>query len=251
MIVITPLAPSISASLNRTTHSQWFNQEHYMFLYGHTKNNRKGGRKNKRTNIGLGQLQVQEGEVYVTFLCNSLCICRLSRACIFREKKKPLTMLTSSRISLPGLCRSTGLSSRLSNFCWLFSSPYLHLLTASFSWLCPSLDCYLKPTVLFSSALLCQLALSVFSRTFLPSSTSGLAGDLALRPFVSVSHQNKEIVWVVPIQTETNCYASCHTILTYFANTHSKHTSSYRFLIPTLDQRMIWYKRSDSEFNYT
>ena len=50
------LTPTISASLNQTTHGQCIrlrvsNQGHYTFLYGHTKPNREGGRKeqtNKR-----------------------------------------------------------------------------------------------------------------------------------------------------------------------------------------------------------
>ena len=102
-----------------------------------------------------------------------------------------------------------GHSSRLSDFCWLSSLPYLHLPTTSFCWLSHSLDSYLKPTVLFCHAL--STALSVFSRTFLPSFTSGLAGDLVLCPFMWVFRlTDKEIVWVAPTQTETNCYASCH-----------------------------------------
>ena len=94
-------------------------QGHYTFLYRYTKHNREGGRKNKRTNTALGQLQApKKGEVYVTLLCCSPCICRLSRACILRETStKPLTILTSSRVGKPGLCESTGLSSRLSDFC--------------------------------------------------------------------------------------------------------------------------------------
>ena len=69
-------------------------------------------------------------------------------------------------------------------FCGLCPSPSLD---SSFCRLCPSLDCYLQPTVLFC------LPLSVFSGTFLPSSTSGLVGDLVLRPFVWVSRQNRQI----------------------------------------------------------
>ena len=45
---------------------------------------------------------------------------------------------------------------------------------------------------LFSSALLCQLTLSVISGTFHHSSTSGLVGDLVLRPFVWASRQNRQ-----------------------------------------------------------
>ena len=54
--------------------------------------------KNKRTSTDLGQLQAQEGGVYVT-PWRSPCSCRLSQACILRETyTKPLTMLTSSRV---------------------------------------------------------------------------------------------------------------------------------------------------------
>ena len=59
-----------------------------------------------------------------------------------------------------------------------------------------SVDCVLLWSVissrLFSSAFLYQLTLSVFSGTFRPSSTSGLVGDLALRSFVWVSHENRQ-----------------------------------------------------------
>ena len=128
--------------------------------------------KNKRTNTGLGELQAQERR--------SLWHCAFweqTRACT-RAKilTKPLVMLTYSRVGSPGLCESTGLSSRLSDFCWLSSLLCFHLLTASFCQLCPSLDCYLKPTVLFCSLLLthffCLLSgLHSFLPSFLPSFT--------------------------------------------------------------------------------
>ena len=45
-------------------------QGYYTFLYGHTKYNREGGRKNKRTNTDLGQLQAREREfVTLCILC--------------------------------------------------------------------------------------------------------------------------------------------------------------------------------------
>ena len=85
---------------------------------------------------------------------------------------------------------STGLSNHLSDFCWLSSLSYLHLLTASICRLSHSLDSYLKPAGLFCPAF--STALSVFSGTFLPSSTSCLAGDLALSLFLWVSRQNRQ-----------------------------------------------------------
>ena len=79
---------------------------------------------------------------------------------------------------------------------------WFHLLSASLCWLCPSLDSYLKPTVLFcpplstdpslSISLSLSLSLYVFPRTFLLSSTSDFAGDLALRPFLWVSRQSRQ-----------------------------------------------------------
>ena len=82
----------------------------------------------------------------------------------------------------------------------------------------PSADCVLPWTTisswLLSSAFLCQLALSVFCRTLLPSSTSGLVRDLAPGPLCGFhAKRQKEIVWVSSTQTETNCYASCHICL--------------------------------------
>ena len=77
-------------------------------------------------------------------------------------------MITSSRVGLPGLFRSTGRSSCFSDFCWFSSMPCFHLLTASYCRLCKvfDLDCYLKLTVLFRSLMLTHF----FSCTFLPSS---------------------------------------------------------------------------------
>ena len=46
--------------------------------------------KSKRTNTDLGQLQAQEGGVYVT-LGSSPCICRLSQACILRQTSTKAT----------------------------------------------------------------------------------------------------------------------------------------------------------------
>ena len=90
---------------------------------------------------------------------------------------------------------------------FLTSVGYLLCLASIFS-LPLSTDCLLLWTAissrLFSSAFHCQLILSVFSGTFLSSSTSGLTGDLVLRLFVWVSSQNKEILWPAPTQTEMN-----------------------------------------------
>ena len=140
------------------------------------------GEKNKRINTDLGRLQAQERGICVPLLCSFLCICRLEGMYFAQNFYKDTW---NANLSLT-----------------VFS------------------HCLLLPTVLpwtaisnqlLFSALLCQLALIVFSGTFLPASTSGLTGDLAPSPLCGFrAKTDKEIVWVAPTQTETNCYASCH-----------------------------------------
>ena len=138
------------------------NQGYHIFLYGHTKYNREGGRKNKRTNTGSDQLQAQEREVSVALLFSFSCICRLSRACILHETStKPLGILTYLWLS------------SLTDSCW---PSFPGLLSQADR---PPLPWFVTP-------------LFVFSRTFLPSFTSGLVGDLVLRPFVWVSCQSRQ-----------------------------------------------------------
>ena len=79
--------------------------------------------KNKRTNTGLGQLQVQEKEVGMTLLCSFSCICRLSQARNFYQ----ITGNANSSLTV-------------------FSHCLLPLTVLP-------LDCYLKPTVLLCSTL--------------------------------------------------------------------------------------------------
>ena len=108
--------------------------------------------KDKRTNTNLGQLQAQERGVCVTLFPAALRAFVDYRGRVFCAKlpQRPLAMLTSVDCVL------------------------LLLLTTLSSRLCPSLDCYLKPTGLLCPSL--SNPLSYFSRTFLPSSTSGLGG---------------------------------------------------------------------------
>ena len=138
-------------------------------------------KKNKRTNTGLGQLQAQEEES----LCDTF-----MQLFVHFFYKEALGMLTHL---------------------WL-SSP-----TASLCWLSPPLDCYLKPTVFLCPALSTG-SLSLFSGTFLPSSTSGLAEDLVLSLLSGFrAKTDKEIIWVAPTQTETNCYTLCLIIFFFCA----------------------------------
>ena len=121
--------------------------------------------KNKRTNTGLVQLRAQEGgSLCDTFV--KLHLLAIAGMYTVRNFHKA-TRNASSSLTVFSHCLllATAISNRL-----------------------------------FSSAFLCQLALSVFSRTFLPSSTPGIRAKI-----------DKEIVWLAPTQTEMNCYASCHT----------------------------------------
>ena len=122
-------------------------------------------KQNKRTNTDLGQLQGLEKEFCVTILFSFLW------ACIFRETYTKATRNTNSSLSV---------------------FPHSLLLLTVLP-----LDCYLTPTGLFCpplsstfSGFSCQLT-SLFSLTSLSSSTSNLAGDLKLKPFVWVSRQNR------------------------------------------------------------
>ena len=110
-------------------------------------------------NTDLGQFQAQEREFCDTL--HSPCICRLSPACILRETSTKGTNNADifSRWLTRPLCRSSGLSSRLSDFCWLSSLPCFHLL------LPPSADRPLWTATsgwLLSTALRCQPPLFVF-----------------------------------------------------------------------------------------
>ena len=99
---------------------------YYTFPYGHIKCNREGGRKkNGRTNTDLGQIQAQEREFCDTL--HSLCICRLSPACILRETSTKVTRNAKSSLTVFPHC--------------------LFLLTVL------TLDCYLTPSGLFCSPL--------------------------------------------------------------------------------------------------
>ena len=128
--MITPLAgrpPTISKSLNLTSHSQWFIQwfqtrgiTHFITYTQST--TERWEKKNKRRNFG--QLQAQE-RVFCDTL-HSPCICRLSLACILGETSTKATRNVDSSLTV---------------------FPHSLLLTVL------PLDCYLKPTVLLCSLL--------------------------------------------------------------------------------------------------
>ena len=147
----------------------------------------------------------QKDESVWHFSGSSLFICRLYRTCILRETStKPQGMLTH-----------LWLSSLIAFFCW-----------PSFLWTAIS-------SQRSSSIRLCQLTLSVSSGTFLPSSTSCFARDIVLSPFCGFcAKTDKEIICVMPTQTETDCYTLCHTVLIYlYIYTYGQHFFIDTYLI--------------------
>ena len=151
--------------------SSGFRLGYHTFLYGHIQYNKEGGRKNKRTNTDLGQLQAQERD-FVT-----LCILRASvddhgRVFCAKLLQKPLGMPTH-----------LWLSSLPASFC-----------CSSFPWTAISRQ-------LVSSYLHCRLPLSVF----LCKLTLCLLWDLPfLLYFLSRGFRakaDKEILWPAPTHT--------------------------------------------------
>ena len=130
---------------------------HHTFLYRHIKYNREGGGKEQTNKHGLGLApSARRGKSVGQLLCSSLCICRLSRACILHETStKPLGMLTH----LFALVNLASVGQQV------FAVVFLTSVETLFSALLTSPH-YL---LLFSAALLCQLlSLSSFWPPFLP-----------------------------------------------------------------------------------
>ena len=145
-----------------------FDQGHYTFLYGHAKHNQEVGGKEQTNKHGLGSAPSARRGMSMWHFCAALRAFAGYRGRVLARNFHKATWNADSSLDCPAA---------------IFSLP-------------PPADCVLLWTAissrLFPSALLCQLPLSVFSGTFLPSSTSGLAGDLALRPFVWVSLQSRQ-----------------------------------------------------------
>ena len=190
-----PLAdPTISAFLSHSwpvIHLVVFfffisGQGYFTFLYGDAKHNREGGRKEQTNKHGLGSAPSARVGWSVTLFCAS---CELTRACTrAKTLTKPLAKLTS--VDWSPLCPT--LISLLT--CSINWSLLLHS-AASFSWTLSS----------------CRLT----SGAFLPSSFS-LVGDLAHKPFVWVSRQNRQFL------TGTNTH-------THTTNAQHRHRFVYGF----------------------
>ena len=153
-------------------------------------------KKNKRTIWTWVSSKRKKGSLF------SPCICRLSPACIFRETSTKATSHADiSRWLTRPLCRSSGLSSRLSDFCWLPSLLCLHPL------LPPSADC-------------CQLPFSVFLRqlTFCPFSDLPFLvhfrsrGGYLAQPFEWVSRQSRQRDSLTGVHTHTPNSTNGHRV---------------------------------------
>ena len=159
-----------------------FDRGYFTFFYGQTKHNRVGGRKEQTNKRTLGSApSARKGEVCDTFL-----FILWTNASVYSSENSHKATTNADLSSCVGqtvLCRSTGLSSRLSDSC---SSPDCLLLLSFVDW-----------SLLISSAVLPS---SAFSRTFLSLSTSGLAH----RPFCGFCAKiDKGIVWLAPTHTNT------------------------------------------------
>ena len=171
--------PTPTISTNQTTHSHQNRLVVFSSLAGgishfftNTQNTQPREWKGKKNNHGLGLAPSARSRWHFCAALRAFAgYC--GRVFVRNFHKATMNADLSSRVGQPGICRSTGPSSRLSDFCWRVSTlPWSHLWTdlfcrlvsvASFNWLRPS----------------------AFSRAFLPSSTSDLMGDLARKPFVS------------------------------------------------------------------
>ena len=153
------------------------------------------GVEEKKNRLGLAPSARKEK--FVILLCNSPCICRLSQACIcVKVPQSHLGMLTHFALVNPAPVGQQVLAAAFrTSVDW---SPLISWLTCSVDWslLLSSADCVVLLTDLscwlISTAPFCWLSPSGLSWTFLPSSTSGLVGDLAHRPFVWVLCQNRQ-----------------------------------------------------------
>ena len=177
----------------------------------------------------------KKGEV-CDILCSSTCICRLLRACI-REKHPQAAKNAdlSSRVGQPGIRRSTGPSSRLSDFWWLVSSMLTYLLALvnpasvgqqvlaaafltsddwsplcptlifwlTFSWVLPPADSPLLLPVSFSLPWFLPSFPRLLPVSWDISRTSSLCGFRA--------KTNKGILWLPSIYTHNECPTSCQT----------------------------------------
>ena len=151
-------------------------QGYFTFLYRYAKHNQEGGREEKNKHeLGLA-LSARGGSLW-----HFSCIL-WGNASVYSSENSHKAASNAdlhSRVGQPGLCRSTGLSSRLSDFCWLVSSLLgSHLLTdlfcrlvsvAPFCCLSPSLDWPLLSTDLWDNSV---------------PPPSGLVGVLACKPFL-------------------------------------------------------------------
>ena len=189
-------------------------QGYYTFHYGHTEYNRVGGRKVQTNRHGFGSApSARRGEVYVILLVHSVFL--WANASLYSSEnshKATSNADLNSRVGQPCICRSTGPSSHLSDFCWLVSPlPCFHLLLSLLSFLqCPSLDWPLMLTVLFSSFLLTvfwDLPYLVLPVSWEISSAGPLCGFHA--------KTDKGILWLAPTHTPTQRMPN--TVLRYYA----------------------------------
>ena len=119
-------------------------QGYYTFLYGNTKLNRKGGRKEQTNKHRLGSApSAGRGKWHV------LCILWANASVYSQSRLQSWHLLA--------LVNPAAVGQQVLAVVFLTSVYWSPLFPILISWPCPSLDCYLKPTVLFCSLLLTVL----------------------------------------------------------------------------------------------
>ena len=171
-------------------------QGYFIFLYGHTKHsihNWEGERKeNKQTRTWVSS-KFKNGEVCDTFVELTMHLWVSTGVYSSEIPTKPPGTLTHPLRLANTACESTGPSSRLSFLDYRLPST--------------SVDC-----LVLSSSLFCLLLF--YSGTFLLTSSSGPVGNLAGRPFVQVSCQNRQRDRLIGTHTHRNeWHQSCHNYL--------------------------------------
>ena len=168
---------------------------YFTFLYQHIKYTTEGLEEKKSKQSDLGWHQAQEsGSLWHfwaalrAFAGYHGCICTRNFHKATRSADSP------SRVSQPGICWSTGPSSRLSDFCWLVSSlPDSHLLNYLFC-------------LLVSAALFCWLFLWDFPSLVLFRSRGRYRKQALCVGFVPKQRDS-----LTGTHTHRNeCHPSCH-----------------------------------------
>ena len=175
-------------------------QGYFTFPYGYAKHNWGRGRKEEQT-IGLGLApNARAGEGSLWHFCAAFREFAGYRGRVFTQNFEK-----ASRTHFLALVNPASVGQQVLVAAFLNS--------VDWSPLCPTLISWLTCSVDWSLLLPSADCPSLFSGTFLPSSSSGLVGDLTHKTFVWVSRQNRQRDCLTGTLTHPHneCPTSCHT----------------------------------------